>query len=95
MQMFTDVVVAIDGSKFKAVNSKPNNFTSQKAKDHIERVEQSITYYLNKLDEADKNTEPDANTKLTATKLAWLKSVYVSFRRSNKQSHNSQINNSL
>lgn len=36
MQMFTDVVVAIDGSKFKAVNSKPNNFTSQKAKDHIE-----------------------------------------------------------
>ncbi|EAU2708104.1 IS1182 family transposase [Salmonella enterica] len=73
MQMFTDVVIAIDGSKFKAVNSKPNNFTSQKAKDHIERVEQSITYYLNKLDEADKNTEPDANTKLTATKLAWLK----------------------
>ncbi|MBP2154237.1 transposase [Erwinia rhapontici] len=72
MQMFTDVVVAIDGSKFKAVNSKPNNFTSQKAKDHIERVEQSITYYLNKLDEADKNTEPDASTKLTATKLAWL-----------------------
>ncbi len=72
MQMFTDVIVAIDGSKFKAVNSKPNNFTPQKAKDHIERVEQSITHYLNKLDEADKNTEPDASTKLTATKLAWL-----------------------
>ena len=30
MQMFTDVVVAIDGSKFKAVNSKSNNFTPQK-----------------------------------------------------------------
>lgn len=29
MQMFTDVVVAIDGSKFKAVNSKSNNFTPQ------------------------------------------------------------------
>ena len=44
MQMFTDVVVAIDGSKFKAVNSKPNNFTSQKAKDHIEsaRLEQVL-----------------------------------------------------
>lgn len=42
MQMFTNVIVAIDGSKFKAVNSKSNNFTPQKAKGHIERVEQSI-----------------------------------------------------
>lgn len=32
MQIFTDVVVAIDGSKFKAVNSKSNNFTPQKKK---------------------------------------------------------------
>src|SRR5471030_3258224 len=73
MNMFTDVVVAIDGSKFKAVNSKPNNFTPQKAKDHIERVEQSIQKYLSKLDEADKNNQSDASTELMATKLAWLK----------------------
>jgi transposase len=73
MQMFTDVTVAIDGSKFKAVNSKPNNFTPQKAKDHIARVEQSISNYLEKLDQADRDTQPDANTELTATKLAWLK----------------------
>jgi transposase len=73
MQMFTDVTVAIDGSKFKAVNSKQNNFTSQKAKDHIERVEQSISNYLEKLDKADRDTQPDANAELTATKLAWLK----------------------
>ncbi|MDX1539757.1 IS1182 family transposase [Arsukibacterium sp.] len=73
MQMFTDVIVAIDGSKFKAVNSKPNNFTPQKAKDHIARVEQSISHYLAKLDEADIGSEPDASAELTATKLAWLK----------------------
>ncbi|MBU2180792.1 MAG: IS1182 family transposase [Gammaproteobacteria bacterium] len=73
MQMFTDVTVAIDGSKFKAVNSKPNNFTPQKAKDHIARVEQSISNYLEKLDQADRDTQPDANAELTATKLAWLK----------------------
>ncbi|MCC3742947.1 transposase, partial [Rouxiella badensis] len=72
MQMFTDVIVAIDGSKFKAVNSKSNNFTPQKAKGHIERVEQSIALYLNKLDEADKTAEPEIITDLTATKLAWL-----------------------
>jgi transposase len=73
MQMFTDVTVAIDGSKFKAVNSKQNNFTPQKAKDHIARVEQSISNYLEKLDKADSDAQPDANTELTATKLAWLK----------------------
>lgn len=72
MQMFTNVIVAIDGSKFKAVNSKSNNFTPQKAKGHIERVEQSIALYLNKLDEADKTAEPEIITDLTATKLAWL-----------------------
>lgn len=72
MQMFTDVVVAIDGSKFKAVNSKSNNFTPQKTKGHIERVEQSIALYLNKLDEADKAAEPEKNAGLTAAKLAWL-----------------------
>jgi len=73
MQMFTDVTVAIDGSKFKAVNSKQNNFTPQKAKDHIARVEQSISNYLEKLDKADSDAQPDANAELTATKLAWLK----------------------
>ncbi len=72
MQMFTDVVVAIDGSKFKAVNSKSNNFTPQKTKGHIERVEQSIALYLNKLDEADKAVEPDKSAGSTAEKLAWL-----------------------
>ncbi|WP_113632003.1 IS1182 family transposase [Pectobacterium peruviense] len=72
MQMFTDVVVAIDGSKFKAVNSKSNNFTPQKTKGHIERVEQSIALYLNKLDEADKTAESEIIADLTATKLAWL-----------------------
>jgi hypothetical protein len=71
MQMFTDVVIAIDGSKFKAVNSKQNNFTHQ-AKDHIARVEQSISHYLSELDEADKNAKSDASTKLTAIKLEWL-----------------------
>lgn len=68
MQMLTVVVVAIDGSKFKTVNNKPNNFTPQKAKDHIERVEQSIQKYLNTLDEADKNNQSNPSTELMATK---------------------------
>lgn len=77
MNMFTDVIVAIDGSKFKAVNSKANNFTPQKAKDHILRVEQSIQKYLNLLDEADKNNQSNANTELMNTKLQWLKKKLI------------------
>lgn len=73
MHMFTAVVVAIDGSKFKAVKGKPNNFTLQKAKDHIEPIEQNIHKYLSQRDEADKNHQSDANTELMATKLSWLK----------------------
>ena len=73
MGMFNDGVVAIDGSKFKAVNSKPNNFTPQKAKDHIERIESSINKYLTMLDEADERDVSDAKVNLMKEKLAWLK----------------------
>jgi transposase len=45
MNMFTDAVVAIDGSKFKAVNSKHNNYTPNKVKDHILRIEKHIENY--------------------------------------------------
>lgn len=79
MQMFTDVIVAIDGSKFKAVNSKPNNFTPQKAKDHIQRVEQSINKYLSKLDESDKNSENDASSELNASGKCLVKPVITQF----------------
>jgi transposase/NACalpha-BTF3-like transcription factor len=73
MNMFTDAVVAIDGSKFKAVNAKKNNFTPQKAKDHIARIESSISEYLSKLDSADTNDKSDKGTELMKDKLAWLK----------------------
>ncbi len=58
--MFTDAIVAIDGSKFKAVNSKKNNYTSKKLKFHIERVEKHIDEYLKQMEVADseENKEP-------------------------------------
>lgn len=77
MNLFTDVIVAIDGSKFKAVNSKPNNFTPKKTEKHIERVEQNIQKYLNSLDEADKNNQVNVDTDLMNTKLAWLKQKLI------------------
>ena len=54
MNMFTDTIIAIDGSKFKAVNSKDNNYTPKKLQFHINRVEKHIDAYLKQLDAADK-----------------------------------------
>jgi len=54
MGFFTQAIVAIDGSKFKAVNSKDRNDTRASIKRRIARVEQHIEHYLSLLDEADK-----------------------------------------
>ena len=73
MNMFTDAIVAIDGSKFKAVNSKENNYTPKKLQFHIERVEKHIDEYLKQLEDADKEAEKNADATPIKEKIAWLK----------------------
>jgi transposase len=58
-------LVAIDGSKFKAVNSKERNFTETKLKDRIERIEKKIEEYLAQIDATDKE-ENAVETNLSA-----------------------------
>lgn len=53
LNLFSKAVVAIDGSKFKAVNNSDRNFTPTKLKKRIEQVEASIAGYLRDLDIAD------------------------------------------
>src|SRR6266571_5823922 len=48
--------VAIDGSKFKAVNSRDNNFTKGKMERRLAQIEESVTRYLSQLDTADRQT---------------------------------------
>lgn len=54
MGFFAQAIVAIDGSKFKAVNSKDRNDTRASMKRRIARAEQHIEHYLSLLDQADK-----------------------------------------
>ena len=51
-------LVAIDGSKFKAVNSKKRNFTEEKLKNRLERIDKHIAEYLAELENID--TEEDS-----------------------------------
>ncbi len=46
-------LVAIDGSKFRAVNAKDRNFNRAKLVDRMKAVEKSIDRYLRELDEND------------------------------------------
>ncbi|MCP4275745.1 MAG: IS1182 family transposase, partial [Gammaproteobacteria bacterium] len=73
LNMFTDAVVAIDGSKFKAVNSKENNYTPKKLQFHIDRVERHIDNYLQQMDDADKEAEKNVDDTPIKEKIAWLK----------------------
>jgi len=53
LDLFADALVAIDSSKFKAVNRRDRNFTVAKMKSRLEQVEASIDRYLVALDRAD------------------------------------------
>ena len=52
--LFSEALVAIDGSKFKAVNNRDRNFTSAKLERRMQEIESSINRYLTELDTADR-----------------------------------------
>src|SRR2546427_6653475 len=54
LNLFSEAIVAIDGSKFKAVNNRDKNFTDNKLKKRMEQLEESIGRYLAELDRADR-----------------------------------------
>jgi len=73
--LFGGELVAIDGSKFKASNSKKRNFNEAKLRKRIKEIEVKIDGYLSEL---ENNDEKEANvSKVTAeelnTKMGMLK----------------------
>ena len=58
LDLFADALVAIDGSKFKAVNTRDKNYTHAAVKRRMEQVEASVTRYMAALETADRQ-EPD------------------------------------
>lgn len=63
LDLFTDAVVAIDGSKFKAVNNRDKNYTPAKLQRRIEQVEESIARYMAAMDAADRQEGETAQAK--------------------------------
>jgi len=67
LNLFSEAIVAIDGSKFKAVNNRDKNFTDRKLQARMEQLEESVGRYLAELDRADR--EPTAVNEERAPRL--------------------------
>src|SRR5712671_5973913 len=63
LRLFTRAIVAIDGSKFKAVNNRDKNYTVAKVTGRMEQVDASIARYLRALDQADREESDIAEAK--------------------------------
>ena len=75
MRLFTKAIVAIDGSKFKAVNNRDRNFTVAKVAKRLQQVDASIDRYLAALDRADREESDvaEARTSRIQDKIAGLR----------------------
>lgn len=63
LNLFSEAMVAIDGSKFKAVNNRDRNYTANKIKRRREQIETSIDRYLASLETADLHDPEIAQAK--------------------------------
>ena len=68
MGLLTAASVAIDGSKFKAVNNRDRNFTRAKMERRMAQIEESVARYLQQLDTADRQ-EPSEALKAKTDRL--------------------------
>jgi transposase len=79
MDLLATASVAIDGSKFKAVNNRDKNFTRAKVERRRAQLEESVARYLSQLDTADRQEPTEAlaakvtrlNEKLTKLRRKW------------------------
>src|SRR5215510_12185070 len=60
MGLLATTSVAIDGSKFKAVNNRDKNFTRAKVQRRRAQLEESVARYLSQLDTADRQQPTEA-----------------------------------
>ncbi len=75
LDLFTDAFVAIDGSKFKAVNNRDKNYTQAKLKRRLDDIDKNINRYLEQIASADRQDDLAAKdkTERLETKIAKLK----------------------
>jgi transposase len=96
LDLFGGELVALDGSKFKAVNNKGRNFTDRRLKRAMKDIEKKIDAYLDELDENDENdpeeyrpTAEELKEKIKTLRERMKK--YKGLQKQMKESGESQI----
>jgi transposase len=69
-ELYGKELAAIDGSKFKAVNSMDRNFTKPRLAKLVKHYEEKVERYLQELDEADRAEGEEEEKKFTTEELA-------------------------
>lgn len=89
LDLFAHAVAAIDGSRFKAVNTRDKNFTRASIKRRMEQVEASIERYMSALETADRHEGELAQAKSVRLKekIASLKEQMQAFEALEAQVH--------
>ena len=89
LDLFAHAVAAIDGSKFKAVNTRDKNFTRASIKRRMEQVEASIERYMAALETADRHEGELAQAKgvRLKDKIAALREQMKDFQALEKAVH--------
>src|SRR5258705_2261424 len=79
LDLLSAASVAIDGSKFKAVNARDKNFTEAKKKRRLERIDESIARYSSQLETGDRHGDavPEAKVERLKSKIEKLKEEIV------------------
>jgi transposase len=89
LDLFTESLIAIDGSKFKAVNNRDLNFTTAKLKYRLQLIDDSIAKYLLQIDSADRQEAPIAKVRAERlnSKIARLKEEVARLKAIESQLH--------
>jgi transposase len=87
LNLFSDALVAIDGSKFKAVNGRDRNFTKHKLQARMQQLEESVARYLADMDWADRNPSSvtEARVEHLKEKVETVKAQMRRLKRLGKQ----------
>ena len=85
LNLYGRELIAVDGSKFKAVNSKDRNFGAKKLEERITRIDVKIEEYLRELEDSDSAENTSDGEKSSEeiakiiTELAARKELYMSY----------------
>jgi transposase len=75
LDLFSKSIVAVDGSKFKAVNNRDRNFTGGKVRARMQQIDESIARYLAAMETADRTQSDvaEARTSRISDKITKLR----------------------